>query len=212
MKDTADFRLGADVVTSDGKKAGSLISVLVEENGFDPRAIVVRAESTLLGRLISDEKLFITDEVEVPIASVQAVSHDAVQLNMSGQDLRAQQPYLSYRFKAESRGELLLQEMQMLGGGLGIPNAEEIADKPSSEIEIDRDENVMLGKTGRILGHVHDVLFDHGELIGIVLKPAGFRKQDVVLPVRFVSRGDDMALFADIDAAQLESLKPFSSD
>lgn len=212
MTASGDFRLGCDVVDSEGRKVGSLVSLLVEADGFDPRALVVRNEAHLLGRLISDEKLFITDEVVVPIARVRSATHDAVHLDMAMSDLKHEPGYLGYRFQAISPGEVLMREVAMLGGGLGIPNAEEVANKPSTQIEIDRGENVMLGKTGRVLGHVQDVLFDDGELIGVVVHPKGFRKPDVVMPVRFLSRSDDMALFADIDEAQFSALQPFSSE
>jgi uncharacterized protein YrrD len=211
MTVSGDFRLGADVVADSGKKVGSLVSVLVEENGFDPRALVVRNEAHLLGRLIADEKLFITDEVVVPVTMVESATHEMVRLKVSEAELKNQPPYLSYRFQAISPGEVLRRELVMLGGGLGIPNAKEVANKPSGQIEIDRGENVMLGVTGRLLGHVHDVLFDQGELIGVVVRPKGFRKQDIVMPVRFLDRGDDMALFADIDEAQFQSLQPFTA-
>ncbi len=198
MRQLSDFRLGADVVAGDGRKAGTLTSVLVEAKGFDPKALVIQDESSVAGRLLADEKLLITDEVVVPISAVESASHDVIRLSMSVDDIRRQPPYLSYRFKALTGGEALEEEVDFLGGGLGLPaNAEQVANKPADQIEIDRDENVMLGKTGHRLGRVHDVLFDDGELVGIVIKPDGFFKRDVVLPIRFISRGDDMALFAD---------------
>ena len=42
MPTFSDFRLGADVVASDGRKVGTLVSVIVDEDGFDPRSLVVR--------------------------------------------------------------------------------------------------------------------------------------------------------------------------
>jgi sporulation protein YlmC with PRC-barrel domain len=206
----SDFRLGAVVAAEDGSKAGTLTSVLVEADGFDPRALVIKDESTLAGRLVSDEKFFITDEVVVPIAAVESASHDLIRLSMSVDDIRKQPPYLSYRFGALSAGEAGLEEVDFLGGGLGLPaNAQEMANKPADQIEIDHDENVMLGTTGHRLGRVQDVLFDNGELVGIVIKPEGFFKQDVVLPIRFISRADDMALFADLKESDIEQLEPF---
>jgi sporulation protein YlmC with PRC-barrel domain len=210
MPQLSDFRLGADVVASDGSKAGTLASVLVEAKGFDPRALVVKDESSIAGRLLAGEKFFITDEVVVPIAAVASATHDLIRLSMSISDLRRQSPYLSYRFKALTVGEAALEEVDFLGGGLGLPaNAEEVANKPKDQIEIDRDENVMLGKTGHRLGRVHDLLYDQGELVGVVIRPEGFFKRDVVLPIRFISRADDMALFADLDESEVEQLKPF---
>ena len=210
MRQVSDFRLGADVVAGDGQKAGTLTSVLVEAEGFDPKALVIQDESSVAGRLLADEKLLITDEVVVPISAVESASHDVIRLSMSVDDIRRQPPYLSYRFKALTGGEALEEEVDFLGGGLGLPaNAEQVANKPADQIEIDRDENVMLGKTGHRLGRVHDVLFDDGELVGIVIKPDGFFKRDVLLPIRFISRGDDMALFADLKESDIEHLEPF---
>ncbi len=210
MAKLSDFRLGADVVASDGSKAGTLASVLVEAKGYDPKAIVVKDDSSIAGRLVAEEKLFVTDEVVVPIAAVESATHDLIRLSMSTDDLRRQPPYLSYRFKPLTRGEASLEEVDFLGGGLGLPaNAEEVANKPADEIEIDRDENVMLGKTGHRLGRVHDLLYDQGDLVGLVIRPEGFFKRDVVLPIRFISRADDMALFADLDESDVERLKTF---
>jgi uncharacterized protein YrrD len=207
----SDFRLGADVVASDGSHAGTLASVLVEAKGYDPKAIVVKDDSSIAGRLLADEKFFITDEVLVPIAAVASATHELIRLSMSTDDLHRQAPYLSYRFKPLTRGEASLEEVDFLGGGLGLPaNAEEVANKPADEIEIDRDENVMLGKTGHRLGRVHDLLYDQGDLVGLVIRPDGFFKRDVVLPIRFISRADDMALFADLDESDVERLKPFA--
>lgn len=197
---------------ADGSKVGTLASVLVESESFDPKAIVVRDETSLVGRLVADEKYLVTDEVVIPIASVTSATHDRVQLSMPSSDVRHEPPYFSYRYKPMTPGQVALEEMQVLGGGLGLPPVDQIADKPSTQIEIDRDENVMLGKTGHKLGHVHDVLYDHGELLAIVIRPDGLFKHDVVLPIRFISRGDDMALFADLSESDLANLKPYDRD
>jgi sporulation protein YlmC with PRC-barrel domain len=209
MPELSDFRLGADVVDKDGHKAGSLAGVLVDQDGFEPQAVVVRDETSLLGRLVADEKLLVTDEVVIPFSAVESATHDQVRLSLSAADVRLQKPYLSYRLRQDSPEGAVLREAELLGGGLGVPNLEEVADKPESLIEIDRDENVMIGRTGRRLGHVQDLLFDGGELAGVVVRPEGFFKQNVVLPIRFLSRSDDLALFANVSESDVEGLKPF---
>jgi sporulation protein YlmC with PRC-barrel domain len=209
MPDVSDFRLGSDVVASDGKKVGTLVSVIVDEKGFGPRALVVKEVESLGGRIRAAESLFITDEVVVPIAAVEAATRDLVRLSMSGSDVRRQPLYLSYRPKQLTVEEAALEEADVLTGNLAVPPKEEIANKAKGEIEIDREENVMLGTTGHRLGRVQDVLFDHGELIGVVIRPDGFFTRDVVLPIRFISRADDMALFADLSESDIENLKPF---
>jgi sporulation protein YlmC with PRC-barrel domain len=209
MPDLRDFELGADVVGSDGQKAGTLASVLVAEKGFGPQALVVKEEESLAGRLLADEKFYVTDEVVIPINAVESATHGLIRLSMPAADVRKQPPYLSYRFKPLTLGTAALDEAEVLGG-LGTPNVEEVANKPDSQIEIDRDENVMLGTTGRRLGKVHDMLYHDGELIGVVIRPEGFFKRDVVLPIRFISRADDMALFAALNESDIEHLEPFA--
>jgi uncharacterized protein YrrD len=209
MPDLSDFRLGADVVASDGSKVGTVVSVIVDEEGFSPRALVVKDEATLAGRLLSGEKLFTTDEVVVPIGAVESATHDEVRLSISGPEVRRQPLYLSYRREPMTTEAAVVEEGALLGGGLGLPKVEEIANKPAGQIEIDQGENVMLGTTGRRLGRVQGILLDHGELIGVVIRPEGFFKRDVVLPIRFIERADDMALFAQLDESDIEQLKPF---
>ncbi|HEY4889535.1 MAG TPA: PRC-barrel domain-containing protein [Candidatus Dormibacteraeota bacterium] len=209
MPELSDFRLGADVVDSEGRKAGRLVSVIVDEKGFDPKALVVKDAVTLAGRLLAGEKLFTTDEVVIPITAVESATHDLVRLSMSGADIRSQPLYLSYRRVPLTAEDAVVEEGELLGGGLGLPKAEEIANKPEGEIEIDSGENVMLGTTGNRLGTVRDVLFDHGKLAGVVIRPDGFFKRDVVLPISFIDRADDMALFAHLDESDIEQLKPF---
>jgi uncharacterized protein YrrD len=209
MPELSDFHLGADVLANDGNKVGTLVSVIVDETGFEPRSLVVRDEATLAGRLRADEKLLTTDEVVIPIAAVESATHDLVRLSMSAPEMRRQPLYLSYRPKPMTVEEAVVEDAEILTGGIGLPQEEEIANKPAGEIEIDRGENVMLGKTGHRLGRVHDVLFDHGELIAVVIQPDGFFKRDVVLPIRFIERADDLALFAHLDESDIEQLKPF---
>ncbi len=209
MPNVSDFRLGSDVVASDGKKAGTLISVIVDEKGFEPRALVVKEVESFGRRLRVAESLFITDEVVVPIAAVEAATHDLVRLSMSGPDVRRQPLYLSYRPKPLTVEEAAVEDADVLTGNVGLPPEQEIANKPAGQIEIDRGENVMLGTTGHRLGRVQDVLFDRGKLTGVVIRPDGFFTRDVVLPTEFIERADDMALFAHLDESDIENLKPF---
>lgn len=209
MPELSDLRLGAGVVDSEGQKAGVVVRVIVDEKGFEARALVVKDEATLAGRLISAEKLFTADEVVIPISAVESATRDVVRLSLSREDIRKQPLYLSYRREPLTAEDAVVEEGELLGGGLGLPKAEEIANKPAGEIEIDSGENVMLGTTGRRLGTVRDLLFDQGKLADVVIRPDGFFKRDVVLPISFIDRADDMALFARLDESDIESLKPF---
>src|SRR2546428_10582721 len=93
MRGLSDFDLGADVVAGDGRKVGTLVRIVVEEKGFDPRALVVKEGESFGGRLQAAESIFITDEVVIPIAAVGAVEHDLGRLSMSAPGGRRQPPY-----------------------------------------------------------------------------------------------------------------------
>jgi uncharacterized protein YrrD len=210
MPDVSDFHLGADVVAADGRKVGTLARVIVEAEGYDPHALVVKEAESFAGRLLAAESMFVTDEVVVPIAAVVSATHEQIKLSISARDVRHQKPYLSYHVKPLTASTALLEELTVVTGGVALPSYEETADKGQAEIEIDRGEKVMLGTTGRNLGHVHDILYDQGEMIGVVVRPDGLLKQDVMLPIRFISRADDLSLFARLDQSDVDQLKRFA--
>jgi sporulation protein YlmC with PRC-barrel domain len=204
-----DFHLGADVYSSDGKEVGKLAHVLVDSD-FRLKSLVVKEGGGFSGQLLSPGSLLVADEVVVPKEAVKGVTHHRVDLNMSAADVRRQPPYLVYREKAESIGGELEDFAAVIGSGPEVPHwLEEVANKPPGELEIDRGENVMLGHTGKKLGIVKDVLFDDDELVGVVLRPDGLFKKDVILPRRFLDRSDDAALFARLDENDLKNLQPF---
>src|SRR2546428_12620534 len=98
MRGLSDFHLGADVVAGDGRKVGTLVRIVVEEKGFDPRALVVKEGESFGGRLQAAESIFITDEVVIPIAAGEAGPPELVRLSMSGPDGRRQPPFLRHHF------------------------------------------------------------------------------------------------------------------
>jgi sporulation protein YlmC with PRC-barrel domain len=206
---TDDFHPGARVVASDGNEIGSLAHVLVDSD-YALEAIVVRESRAFSGSRLSPGSMLLNDEFIVPRGAVRSVDHDQIELSLTSAAARKLRPYLSYRERGESLGEEAEDQAAVFGSGPGIPHwIEQVANKPATELEIDGGENVMLGHTGRKLGTVKDVLFDRDQLVGVVLRPDGLFTQEVILPRRFLSRSDDAALFAQINEADLEKLKPF---
>jgi len=203
------FHLGAEVRSSDGKDVGQLAHVLVGPD-YGLRALVIKESGRFSGYLLSPGSLLVNDEFIVPKEAVKSAGHNRIDLGLSAADVRRLPPYLAYREKQESIAQGLEDSAAALGSGPDVPNwMAQIANKPEGDLEIDGGENVMLGRTGKRLGTVQDVLFDDDELVGIVLKPAGWFKSDVILPRRFLDRSDDLALFANIDEHDVENLKPF---
>lgn len=207
--ETDDFRPGARVVASDGKEIGKLAHVLVDGE-YRLRGIVVAESRGFSGSLLAPGSLLVNTEFIVPRGAVKAVDRERIELAIASAGARRLQPYLRYREKGETLAEEAEDEAGMLGAGPEIPQwLEQVANKPADELEIDGDENVMLGHTGKKLGVVKEVLFDDGQLVGVVLLPDGLFRHEVILPRRFLGRSDDAALFAQLDESDLEHLEPF---
>jgi sporulation protein YlmC with PRC-barrel domain len=207
-----DFHLGAEVFSGDARVVGKLVHVLVDAD-YRLQALVVEEGRDFSGRILSPGSLLVSNQVIVPKDAVKTMTHERVDLSLASADIRRLPPYLRYGEKRETLGEEAEDFAAVLGSGPDIPGwLKEVANKPDTELEIDQGENVMLGHTGRKLGEVQDVLFDGDQLVGVVLKPEGFFKREVILPRRFLDRSDDAALFAQLDENDLKHLTPFDPE
>jgi sporulation protein YlmC with PRC-barrel domain len=210
-----DFRLGASVRTADGHHAGTLQRIVVDGESWDPHALIVRETEWFSGRVLAPGAGMMVAEVIVPLGAVAEVDAHEIRLNLDKRATRRLPPYLSYQYQPLQEGDGLRYAAALVGGQLGagpmFPRLDETADKAEGDIEIRHAENVMIGHGGDKLGTVRDVLFDEGELVGIVVRPTGLFTHDVVVQVRFLDRSDDMALFVRMtpeDVAKLAGFVP----
>src|SRR5581483_4564244 len=178
-----DFHLGAEVVSSDAKVVGELKRVLVEGPGYGLKALVVKEGGRFSGLLLAPGSALLADEVIVPLDAIGEVTHDRIQLKVAAADVRRMAPYLEFRTRETTSAEALEDESSVLALSPAIPHSvEEVANKAAGDLEIEGGENVMLGHSGKRLGSGRDVLFDDGDLVGVVLQPEGWFKRDVSLP------------------------------
>ncbi len=205
----ADFHPGARVDSSDAKHVGTLHRLVIDHESWDLKEIIVRETERFSGRLLAPGSGLMVADVIVPLSSVASVTHDQIGLSASGAEVRQMPPYLTYGYAAAQPGDTL-RVVAAEAGLIGYWPYSESAHKTENELEINAGENVMLGHTGKRLGRVHDVLFDGGELVGVVIHPDGWWQHDVVLQVRFLDRSDDLALFATLTEKDIESMPPFS--
>ena len=203
-----DFHFGAPVRCQDGRLIGTLERLIVEKEGLDPHSIVVKEDDGFSGRRFAPGSWYFHDEVMVPIKSVATAVRDGVELTLGAQDARRLKPYLDYHYRPLDSAAVVRTFVAVGTGGPYTPNLVETADKRDDELEVSAGENVMLGHAGHKLGHVHDVLIDDGEFIGVVVRPSGLFTKDVLIPVRFLERSDDMALFVDLTEADIRELRP----
>jgi sporulation protein YlmC with PRC-barrel domain len=203
-----DFHFGATVVSADGRHIGFLNFMIVDGESFDVRAIVVKETRGFSGHRVAGTALM-EDDISIPVSAVREVTREQITLAITSAEARRTEPYLTYHYAPVDRtdaGRLLMADLGETGYA---PHLVEEAHKRLDELEIHRGENVMLGMTGKKLGTVRDLVLDEGELAGIVIHPAGFFKEDVLLQIRFLGRSDDLALFAHLTEADVAQLTPF---
>jgi uncharacterized protein YrrD len=198
----ADLHLGASVYSSDDKQVGSLERILVDGEGMDLREIVIKESAVASGHHWYQGANALIHDVIVSADAIESATHDRITLNIPLRDVRRSKPFLSYKYTGTSPGQIAAS---LIGGALPLTYAA-TEDKPRDELEITKGENVMLGDTGRVLGHVHDVVYDDSELAGVVIRPSGLLTHDVLLQVRFLDRSEDEVLFAHISEEDLKHL------
>src|ERR1700730_5482179 len=210
-----DFHLGAPVYSRDGRHVGSLHRLVIEAQTWEPRQIIGQETGRLRGHHLGGGARLLPDDIIVPLEDVANVANGRVDLALDAAQVRRLPPYLSYHYAPLEGRDLANIAVRVLSSGYGgLPGRRltEEADKRTEDIEIRPGENVMLGHDGQKLGHVHDVLFDDGELVGVVVHPEGLLTQDVVIQVRFLERGDDAALFVRMREEDLAHLQRFESE
>lgn len=203
-----DFHFGAEVDCADGTRVGTLRRVVVDRETLDVHSIVVKETRRFSGHYFAGTAL-VEDDIAIPLKDVLSADHERVALSMTTADARRTEPYLTYQYAPLDKADAARMAVSLVTQTTYIPHLIESAHKRLDELEINPGENVMLGRTGRKLGTVRDVVMDQGELVGVVIHPAGFFAEDVLLQVRFLGRSDDLALFAHLTEMDLAHLKPF---
>jgi sporulation protein YlmC with PRC-barrel domain len=203
-----DFHFGVAVTSADGKHIGTLRRIVVDRETFDVHSIIVKETRRFSGHYVAGTGL-LEDDIAIPLQAVQSADTNSVLLSITATDARRKQPYLSYQYAPLSESDVARMAVASVSQTAYIPHLIEEAHKALQEIEINPGENVMLGETGRKLGSVKDVIMENGELVGVVVHPSGFFREDVLLQVRFIGRSDDLSLFAHLTEADLSHLRPF---
>jgi uncharacterized protein YrrD len=211
----ADFRMGSDVYSSDDKNVGTLEYLVVENHGYDLHYIVVAESSIASGHHWYQGANMLVRDAPIPISAVASATHDRVTLNLSLSEIRHLPPYVTFQLTPAKPMHTVLEAFSAaIGSGSSVlgPTSWPYTDthhKADEELEISKGEPVMLGSTGRVLGRIHDVVYDDNELVGVVIRHSGFFEPEVLLQVRFITRGNDFVLIADISEKDIARLKPF---
>jgi sporulation protein YlmC with PRC-barrel domain len=196
------------VTCADGKHIGTLRRVIVDRDSLDVHSIVVKETRRFSGHYFAGTAL-IEDDIAIPLRVVLSADRERILLSTSSAEARRTEPYLTYQYAPLNKFDAARMAVALVSQTTYIPHLIESARKRLDELEVNPGENVMLGRTGRKLGTVRDVVVDKRELVGVVIHPTGFFTEDVLLQVRFLGRSDDLALFAHLTEGDVTRLKPF---
>jgi sporulation protein YlmC with PRC-barrel domain len=207
-----DLHFGAAVHAAGGRRVGTLHRVIVDDDLSTLRDLVISESRRLSGSILSPGTPVLVNDVVVPMELVETVSRARIDLRISPEEVRALPPYVHWRYEEPSTGQRRVSTVSLVLGAMGSPSAAQSFAKSRTSLQIEGGEQVMLGRMGERLGTVRDLLFEGDALVAIVVHPAGFFRQDVLLPLRVLDRSDDMALFTILTRDDVEHLTPFHPD
>ena len=197
----SSLRPGTPVYATDGEHVGSLERVLVDAETMELRQIVVKESARTSGHHWYQGANALIRDVIVPADKVRQATEERIDLELTLSEVRHLPPYLSYQYVGATPGQMLVG----IAGGT-VWTVAERSDEPRGELEVSRGENVMFEHSGTVLGHVHELVYDDGDLVAVVVRPHGLMTHDVLLQARFLDRSDDDALFAHVTEEELKHL------
>lgn len=216
-----DLRIGADVVSSDGHKLGTLSKFIVREDGLRLTHVVVDT-----GILRSGEPLWkggwgLSHDRVLPLGAVAAATSDAVTLSMAADDFRDHSSDYEQEYFA------LMPDLDV-----GIPDVGDLARVASSipgepgpyvmlerrsiapgDVEIPKDAPVWRLNPHEKIGEIEGVIYDAetNAVQDLVIKRGHFFAKEVVLPVRVVVEVVAGIVRVDVDEETLKGLPEFGA-
>lgn len=214
-----DLRIGADVVSGEGHKLGTLSKFVVREDGYRLTHVVVDT-----GILRSGEPLWkggwgLSHDRVVPIAAVSGATSERITLSMSADEFRDHSSdYEEEYFQAMpdvEPGRVDLGDVARFASSLpGEPGPWVMLEQRElapGEVEIPKDAPVWRLNPHQKIGEVERVIIDDGtrDVVGIVIKRGHFFAKEVVLPVSAVVEVVAGIVRADIGDDDLKELPEF---
>jgi uncharacterized protein YrrD len=216
-----DLRIGADVVSDDGHKLGTLSRFVVRESDFRLTHVVVDT-----GILRSGEPLWkggwgLSHDRILPLAAVVSATSDRITLSMAADDFRDhsvdyQQEYFADMPDREP-GLPDVSDLARIAASLpGEPGPYVMLEQraiAAGDVEIPKDAAVWRLNPHQKIGEVERVVFDEatGAMVGLVVQRGFLFKKDVVLPPRCIVEIVAGVVRVDIDDEALAGLPEFEA-
>jgi sporulation protein YlmC with PRC-barrel domain len=217
-----NLRHGADVVSFDGEKVGTLHAVVVDPRDEGVTQVVVNS-----GPHFPAPGFGAPDLVTVPIAELEGANENEVLLRCTAEQFKELPSYVERSFFAAPRsapegedgghnilmdvGTAIANSFAALGG---IPVPAEIFRKAEFERHILNDAPIWRQEPFEQLGEVERVLVNNetDEIEALVVRRGHLFPEEVVLPIEFVTEVRDGIVQAALTDAEVRELKRFDPE
>jgi uncharacterized protein YrrD len=216
-----DLRPGADVLSKDGHKLGTLRRVVLKRSDLTLTALVVDIGFLRSGHALWEGGLGLEYDRVVPADQVTAADDRAVRLALTATEFKDAPEYSDERFEAPH--DLTPNEFDIpdvgnrlhgISGLIGnVPTfwLIERLNRPLDSVDIREGTDVWRLNPHQKLGDVDRVLIDpaSGRVNAFVVRRGFILKRDVVLPVRCIAEIHDDLIRVDISDQDLEDLREY---
>jgi uncharacterized protein YrrD len=216
-----DLRPGADVLSKDGHKLGTLRRVVLKRSDLTLTALVVDIGFLRSGHALWEGGLGLEYDRVVPADQVTDADDRAVRLALTATEFKDAPEYSDERFEAPH--DLTPNEFDIpdvanrlhgISGLIGnVPTfwLIERLNRPLDSVDIREGTDVWRLDPHQKLGDVDRVLIDpaSGRVNAFVVRRGFILKRDVVLPVRCIAELHDDLIRVDISDQDLENLREY---
>lgn len=215
----SNLRIGADVYSSDSHKLGSLHRIVLKRSDLSLTHVVVDIGFLRSGHHLWEGGLGLDYDRVVLIGQVGSISENRVELTMSAAAFKDAPEYTQEHFEEPHDlspnqfdiSDLTVRAQQLAGFITSTSSAwlVERLNKPLDAIDIKDGTDVWRQEPHEKLGDIKRLLVDpaSGRLQAFVIRRGVIFKQDVILPVRYVSELFDDLVRVDISDAELAQLR-----
>jgi hypothetical protein len=216
-----DLRIGANVISQDRHKLGTLSRFVLQRETMTLTHVVVDT-----GILRSGEPLWkggwgLNHDRIVPLAAVAEATSDRVQLTMTADDFKEHSvDYAEEYFEPMpdlEPGELDVGDIARITSSIpGEPGPWVMLEKRAvgpHDVEIPKDAPVWRLNPHQKVGEVERVVYDEatGKVLDLVIRRGFLLTRDVVLPIRFIVEVVAGVVRIDIDDESLHGLPEFGA-
>jgi uncharacterized protein YrrD len=216
-----DLRAGIDVASRDGEKLGSLKHMVLKRSDLTLTHIVVDIGFLRSGHHLWEGGLGLDYDRVLPVEEIHAVSDKRLELRLTAAEFKEMPEYSEEHFEDSHDltpddfdiSDVVVRAQQLSGFLTNVSNAWLVRklNKPLDTVDIVEGTDVWREHPHQKLGDIMRLLFDPAtdRLRAFVIRRGVIFKQDVVLPVRYVSELFDDLVRVDLTDEELAQLREY---